>query len=909
MAPPGSSKAGASGVPQSFVGSATNEVIDVDAIDLADATPSTNGENKVKLEHRVDDVIDVVDPTTSAAPVPRSGGGPSGAARTPRFLKFGGILGVTLYEQKMEVLNEEAAAAGSATDGVVGEAATKVATDGGLGEAATNVATVGRVGEAGSKVATDGGVGVAGSKKVTDGGVGVAGPKVATDGGIGVAVSKVATDGCVGVADALGAAVCDGGVDVVDAPGAVACGEAPVVLGDLYTEPSTVERAPAAHVLSLGAAARAAREFEASRMASASRARDAINASIVADREEKMRMPWPPAVVGMGSSSAGRAGDARSSASRAPVLESLADLSGRDRVPPAQMQAPVPMTMDRPPPQRALCRTDRQVSLPRRLRRSFVRRAAVMQFAPVKVRAVQPAASAAAVQSASGSGEQVHRGDHVDVNLPARDAPESSTDEDAVDAVASDVQMGCSRSPVRDAASANPRKRSEPDEDREGQQSSRAPVPPSSRTTTPARRASSDALAEQLASRNHNPFIFPMAHWTPGAEAVLAASQSFRVAARLPLLAPTVSRGATAAGAGSSTAPQRVSASPQSPMLPLQTPSPPPRRARVGQVPPATAPPLQTPFSPVRGARVGSAPPLPSHSELNDGTSSSEMNDDDLVAAYITPPASPAARAPMPSPGRRPSSAKRRRSSSRRGAHGGRAAVTAAVPEVEEHGPGLALLDVQDAIRNGFSSVRQELTRLRGELVVVKSQAASALRRMDGLAASVDGSHTSNGVMLERFGRLEAALSDVQSLLLSTRTGTAGGTAPDVDSAGTINEIKVRLRTGLLLLVSLRDECFVALVGWCFSWCATRVRALASCLPSVWVTPFLTRTTYAVLCSCSSSLCRSFYSRRSPTRSAPRRRRRRCTLRPRSSMPGFWARPRRCSRFRRRRLHKSCKRK
>jgi len=89
--------------------------------------------------------------------------------------------------------------------------------------------------------------------------------------------------------------------------------------------------------------------------------------------------------------------------------------------------------------------------------------------------------------------------------------------------------------------------------------------------------------------------------------------------------------------------------------------------------------------------------------------------------------------------------------------------------------------------------VRRESGRLRAELVVVKSQAASSLRRMDGIAAAADGTQSGSGVVLERLSKLEMLLQ-----ALNERLPKEGGDKADggrvANTLGLVNEIKVRPR-------------------------------------------------------------------------------------------------------------------
>jgi len=104
---------------------------------------------------------------------------------------------------------------------------------------------------------------------------------------------------------------------------------------------------------------------------------------------------------------------------------------------------------------------------------------------------------------------------------------------------------------------------------------------------------------------------------------------------------------------------------------------------------------------------------------------------------------------------------------------------------------GPTLAEIYGAVRNGFSSVRREMTRSRAELVVVKAQAASALRRMDGLAATADGSDAGNGAVLQRLTLLEAVLKQLGDRLPEPRGEAADGTGAGNDSVRVIQQIKV----------------------------------------------------------------------------------------------------------------------
>jgi len=194
---------------------------------------------------------------------------------------------------------------------------------------------------------------------------------------------------------------------------------------------------------------------------------------------------------------------------------------------------------------------------------------------------------------------------------------------------------------------------------------------------------------------------------------------------------------------------------------------------------------------------------------LEDGDSSSEMDDDALVAAYITPPASPAA-SPRDS---RPASGQRRRSIRVRAPRGGAAAARAFLASQDDDEPSaITLHDVHQAVRNGFSSIRRELTRFRTELVVVKSQSASVLRRVDGLSAATDGSQAGNGAMLERLANVQTALNNLGNRHQVGHAGDADGGVVETSSANVINEIKVSSWTAPMFCVAPWGEVSVCAV-------------------------------------------------------------------------------------------------
>jgi len=288
--------------------------------------------------------------------------------------------------------------------------------------------------------------------------------------------------------------------------------------------------------------------------------------------------------------------------------------------------------------------------------------------------------------------------------------------------------------------------------------------------------------AEQLAARSRDLRVFPAAIWFPHAQAVLSASQPPPSGRGLPPAAPPLSYG-------------------QGPLS-----------VSIGaSVPRAATPPPPLSYRPDATQRA-IGPTLPSASD--EGDRSSDMDEDALVAAYITPPISPSA-----SPGTtRPSSERSRRSSAARAPPHIAAAAATPASQAEHEPAATALRDLHQAVRNGFSSVRRELTRLRSELVVLKSQSASVLRRMDGIAAASDGSESGNGVVLEHLTRLERVFGDLGDRLSVARAGDGSANIIDTNSTTVIGDIKVCSRASLgvlermggVCLLTERDACHVS---------------------------------------------------------------------------------------------------
>ena len=280
-----------------------------------------------------------------------------------------------------------------------------------------------------------------------------------------------------------------------------------------------------------------------------------------------------------------------------------------------------------------------------------------------------------------------------------------------------------------------------------------------------------DTLGRQLAARSRNQTLFLVGCCIPGAHVVLAASET--AFDGLPPVAVVVTRESMPAQGNESASTGRA----------------------------ATPPP---PFA---------FPSLPAGSAVLDGERSAQMNDNELVMAYVTPPASPvppSSLAPMGTPtsspfSLRPFSGRRRRANDPRGAR----AVASAARDIDNvdaraQQSNVTPRDVYVAMRNHESSVRREITRVRAEVVIVKSQAASTLRRMHGLSAVADGRHSRTGVNLGRLRDLDRSLRELGSRVPSTVGADAARQDEAEKSLAPAKNIKVRpFNRGLLALSEL----------------------------------------------------------------------------------------------------------
>jgi len=307
------------------------DVIDVDALDCrGDVEPSTEEAMVGALRHATE-TINVDNPSSQTQSVPSSTSGPP-----PQLLQFGGVLGVALFEQKTEVLEEEADAA-------------RVAASGDKGGVMSGGWAASRGG-----AASGGGAALGDKSGVLSGGWAASG----------------------GVASSGGAAASGSGAVPGDKGGVVSGGWA----SSGGAAASGGRSASGGRRTTLVDAENAVREEVMARMHAAGRTRDAITSAIIDAREKQLQMPWPPAAARLTAlSNLTNENDQMAPPARS-TLDSVPDWSCTKRpVARAPMAFFVPRTVAIPPPQRSLFRTDKYRSFPRVPRRGFVRKAPVMQ--------------------------------------------------------------------------------------------------------------------------------------------------------------------------------------------------------------------------------------------------------------------------------------------------------------------------------------------------------------------------------------------------------------------------------------------------------------------------------------------------------------------------------------------------
>jgi len=483
---------------------------------------------------------------------------------------------------------------------------------------------------------------------------------------------------------------------------------------------------------------------------------------IISERAEQLNMPWPPTVAGASAAGPSAMPEAnvgqsdRTAAVPEGVAVSTTPVDGQHASPrPRKMArvvgsvAGVPSMVAMPAVSRGRSRSkcDNRLRQPRKV---FVRKAAVMSAVPRMVAGPPtppPSGTGSGSgdhESSSGAGPNTDSDDRdfgaefdADVSDDGGDNRGDAGDH-VGDIVIDQDDIAGAGATGDDVVVSRTEKRKAGD------------------SAAAGTAAASDELARQLAARSRNPRIFPAACWIPGAHAVLSAARAPRHG--LPPVAPA----AVPAGASMG-------------MYPINSPE-----------------------------IASTMAPLPSSSMQSPGVagageeSSDEMDDDALVMAYVTPPASPApVMTPTVSPARpRSSSGPRRRADDPRSIRAAAAATAAAVSGAAATPAAMqsdvTLRNLYDAVRNGFSSVRRELTRMRAEVVIAKSQAASTLRRMDGIAVAMDGREVGTGEVLGRLGELDKALRAITERITIPRNGDSGDQATGKDSLALMVEIKVR---------------------------------------------------------------------------------------------------------------------
>ena len=397
------------------------DVMDVDALDCrGDVEPSTEEAMVGALRHATE-TINVDNPSSQTQSVPSSTSGPP-----QQLLQFGGVLGVALFEQKTEVLEEEADAARVAASGDKGGvmsggwAASRGGAASGGGAALGDKSGVlsggwaasGGVASSGGAAASGGGAASGEKGGVVSGGWASSGDAVALGGGAalgdrggvmsgGWAASRAgaASGGGAALGDKGGvisggwvypggAAASGGGAvsgsAVASGGGAVPGDKGGVVSGGWASSGGAAasggRSASGGRRTTLVDAENAVREEVMARMHAAGRTRDAITSAIIDAREKQLQMPWPPAAARFTAlSNLTNENDQMAPPARS-TLDSVPDWSCTKRpVARAPMAFFVPRTVAMPPLQRSLFRTDKYRSFPRVPRRGFVRKAPVMQ--------------------------------------------------------------------------------------------------------------------------------------------------------------------------------------------------------------------------------------------------------------------------------------------------------------------------------------------------------------------------------------------------------------------------------------------------------------------------------------------------------------------------------------------------
>lgn len=109
---------------------------------------------------------------------------------------------------------------------------------------------------------------------------------------------------------------------------------------------------------------------------------------------------------------------------------------------------------------------------------------------------------------------------------------------------------------------------------------------------------------------------------------------------------------------------------------------------------------------------------------------------------------------------------------------------------------------IQTVFKGGLASVRGEVTRMRSEVVVVRSQAASTLRKVDAITSRLDADNTREKDVLERLQAVESVLQKVYERLPAIGGAAAAARTSPRNSSNTVDAIyKIRVRYGWALRV------------------------------------------------------------------------------------------------------------
>jgi len=93
------------------------------------------------------------------------------------------------------------------------------------------------------------------------------------------------------------------------------------------------------------------------------------------------------------------------------------------------------------------------------------------------------------------------------------------------------------------------------------------------------------------------------------------------------------------------------------------------------------------------------------------------------------------------------------------------------------------------SVKEGFSSLRKELTLVKAQLVVVKAQQATTMEKMNALNDDTDAAVAAKG---EKAGRLDALVAKADRIFTSLDKGDGDGSAaPAADDNEWVMTVKV----------------------------------------------------------------------------------------------------------------------